>query len=186
MVGKSDLMLLATILMVLGTMTLTAGCGGGEPELIPIGNRIDSVGTFAYVEEVTFPPEIRAGELVEVQLKISMASNQDKLFTSHSHAISVSIGYKYAESGIIEGLVLTSSTNGPFTGPAPRTEYDLLTLPFPAGQYTLYILSADSRESGGLTSKMEILPSINIEPHPNLILREFPFTVLPAEDAAEE
>src|SRR5690606_16850984 len=126
----------------------------------------------------------RAGEPVEVQIKISMASNQDKLFTPFPHSISAGITVLYsAQDGLI-GMELTSTTNGPFGGTTARTDYELSTVPFPEGEYTLFIVSADSRESGGLTSNMQILPSFSIDPHPNLIVREFPFTVLPAEDEA--
>jgi len=65
------------------------------------------------------------------------------------------------------------------------TELHLPITGWPAGTYTVQVISAESREWGGVTDDFEVTPGFELPYSEHQVTREYTITVLPKEPAAQ-
>lgn len=169
-------------LAILCVLLLGSACSNKDTADIPPLTSGDSTlkdVAFPFVESVEFPATIKAGEPFTVRLHISAPLFPEAFYspvglnrmglTSHTNFV----------DGSVEGYVIDPHLAGVGTTAPPVDSISLNLNLLPAGDYKLWVYSADTPEHGGFTTKHKSLPSEYIAPHPWLVQREFPFTVVP-------
>lgn len=174
--------------IALAVALLAAGCGSkGNPYFDP-GWYSYATAHLPYVEDFVVPDSIHEGELFEVRLVLSAERNPAMLkgITPQVMANFCNIPYPPPANGIVVGAWCWLRSDD-LAGNEPVSELEMplsglrLGYPdgWPAGTYEVEVISAESREWGGVTAKFELTPSF-MQPHSeHQVSRFYTITVLP-------
>ena len=172
-------------LLVVSVLCLfsVAGCSG--PSTVPEPSPSNSLYTdyaaqLPFVEEVQMSDTVTEGQPSALTVRVSSFLHPETL-RANNHAWAPTMP-KWGPSGVFLGvqvyLYLFELDNPEGAGPIVD-QYSIQLPELPAGDYKLYIDSAESREWGGLAARFQMTPELGPLPAEHVKTLEIPFTVQP-------
>lgn len=178
-------MLVRNILTIVIFLVLSA-CSSSRID--DIDDRDDSgeiymTGYIPYIESITLPERISAGEKFNVVLHVSTNLNPELLFGRLPTNRVLTTGYRNNDIGAVGPMIdLFFGKKNTGTG-AAQYDYPVeLRAPAEPGTYPLFVLSADAPEWGGVEVSIQLMPGFTIYPQDHITDKEYEFTVLPPEE----
>jgi len=169
-----------SFLAALAITWIAAGCGGtGNPYSDP-GYDTYSTAYLPFVEGVSVPDDIYEDEPFEIVLKMSAVLAPDMLrgitpqtmyewsfIPDPPPLTGVIVGaWCWRDINDIQGNELISELHWPFNG-------------WPAGTYTIQVVSAESRAWGGISDEFMLTPTFGTPHSEHQVTQEYSLTVLP-------
>jgi hypothetical protein len=184
----------SSLIAGLAIALFVSGCGGsGNPYFDP-GYYSYATAQLLYVEDFIVPDVIYENEPFEIILKLSAELDPEVLrgLTHQSLADFCNFPYPPPSDGIRIGAwawddkwgnELVTELHLPWmSGSKP-----IYSVGWPAGTYEVELISAESREWGGVTAKFELTPTFNRRPQSeHAVSRYYTITVLPKPEQEPE
>jgi hypothetical protein len=183
------------VFTVVSILLLLSGCGGkGNPYSDPGYYSYDTA-YLPYVEDFIVPDIIYENEPFEIVLKLSAKLEPEmlrgltpKVFTDLCNVpypptpTGMRVGaWCWFQAGDLVGNELVTELTFPLSG--PRVNYPV---GWPAGTYEVEVISAESREWGGVTAEFEVTPTGTLPYSEHQVSRFYTITVLPKPEQEEE
>jgi len=182
-------------LAVLAIALVVSSCGGNGTPYFDPGYYSYATAHLPYVEDFLVPDVIYENEPFEVILKLSAQQDPEMLrgLTIQALVDFCNIPYPPIESGMRVGAwawpeaspggdEIVSELTFPLSGPRLNTPVG-----WPAGTYEVEVISAESREWGGVTAEFELTPTFNRWPQSeHAVSRYYTITVLPKPEQEQE
>jgi len=184
-------------LAVLAIALVVSSCGGNGTPYFDPGYYSYATAHLPYVEDFIVPDVIYGNEPFEVVLKLSAKLDPEMLrgLTPLVLTDFCNVPYPPPESGVVVGAWCWLRSDD-LVGNEFVTEMHLpwmngwrpgVPLGWPAGTYEVEVISAESREWGGVTAEFELTPTFNRRPQSeHAVSRFYTITVLPKPEQEQE
>jgi len=180
--------------ILLSVFLLVQACAGhASPHPISDPGFSYGAAVLPYVEDFVVPETIYEGEPFEAVLILSAQRDPDSLrgvtpLTMYDFS---NLPYPPPETGMIIGAWIWRNIYISGDEIVTDVHYPVaIERPghpngWPAGTYTVQVISAESREWGGVTDDFEVTPGFELPYSEHQVTREYTITVLPKEPAAQ-
>jgi len=136
-----------------------------------------------YVESISWPESITADQPFKITVNLSAQLKPEILQgLDSSREISGSFETTSDRNQGIQTVKLNLWIDEPLATGALVNEVEYEVQGLPSGTHRLKVWTADSREWGGLESRLQIIPSSGWPAHEHALFNEYSITVLPPEE----